>query len=96
MQKKANQKIKSDFKNQIRALLLQDVTDEEAKFLKQNFGLPRHKTDKGVLLLASLYDLAVKKGSVPAAKELLSLNGAQVSEEENGMLEQLVNVMQEV
>ena len=90
------QNVKYDFKKQIRGLLLQDVTDEEAKYLKRNFGLPRHKTDKGVLLLASLFDLAVKKGSVPAAKELLALNGAEVSEEQNGMLEQLVNVMQEV
>ena len=85
---------KYDFKKETAQLLTQDVTQEEAKYLKQNFGLTRNKVDKGVLLLASLYDLAVKKGSVPAAKELLGLAGVEQSEE-NTVIEQMIQAMQE-
>lgn len=85
---------KYDFKKETAHLLAQDVTQEEAKYLKQNFGLTRRKADKGVLLLASLYDLAVKKGSVPAAKELLGLAGVEHSEE-NTVIEQMIQAMQE-
>ncbi len=88
--------IKYNFKREASLLLKREVTDEEAKYLKKNFGLPRHKTDKGVLLLATLFDLAVKKGSVPAAKEFFSLSGADNSEQDEGVIEQLVSAMQEV
>ncbi|MBQ2968250.1 MAG: hypothetical protein IJE10_09055 [Clostridia bacterium] len=83
-----------DFKKETELLLRQDVTAEEAKFLKRNFGLTKRRTDKGVLLLASLFELAVKKGSVPAAKEILGLCGLEQSEE-NTVLEQMIQAMQE-
>ena len=84
-----------DFKKTASMLLKQAVTDEEAKFLKTKFGLSRRKTDKGVLLLASLFELAVSKGSAPAAKEFFSLSGEEKAEKDNA-LERLIAVMQEV
>lgn len=87
---------KYNFKKEVNNLLKQEVTEEEAKYLKKNFGLPRRKTDKGVLLLAALFDLAVHKGSVPAAKEFFGLTGAEGREEDNGMLENIIAAVAEV
>lgn len=62
-----------DLKKQVSEFLQTAVSRQTAKDLKETFGIPMQNANKGVLLICALFDLAVNKGSVPAAKELISL-----------------------
>ena len=62
-----------DFKKETSRYLSQRLKKDEANELKERLGVKKTYANKGVLLIASLFDLAVSKGSVPAAKELISL-----------------------
>lgn len=64
---------KTDFKKIAEEFLQSGVPKQTATDLKESFGIPKGTATKGVLLIAALFDLAVNKGSVPAAKELISL-----------------------
>ncbi|MBQ7039073.1 MAG: hypothetical protein IJN39_00725 [Clostridia bacterium] len=78
--------MKTDFKKQVSEFLSGGVPKQTAKDLKESFGIPYGKVNKGILLICALFDLAVNKGSVPAAKELISLGMNAGNSEEDTIL----------
>ena len=86
---------KIDFKKLAQDFLQSGVPKQTAKDLKDSFGVPMGTATKGVLLIAALFDLAVSKGSVPAAKELLSLCSKANDEQKNDTLQSLISVLKE-
>lgn len=80
------------FRQTLEGLLDKPATKEEAKFLKKEFGVVRKDASKGVLLMAALLDMAVKKASVPAAKEILAvMSGSAKADSDSGVLEALID-----
>ncbi len=86
---------KFDFSDEMLQLLHKSATTEEAEYLKKTFGISKQKACKGIFLLVSLFDQAVLKGSVPAAREIFELASNQRAEE-NSKLKQLINDLKEV
>lgn len=74
---------KTDFKKLTAEFLNSGISKQTARDLKDSFGIPMKNANKGVLLLCALFDLAVNKGSVPAAKELISLYSLNQDSGEN-------------
>ena len=86
---------KLNFRKLVQTFLQGGVPKQTAKDLKESFGVPINTATKGVLLIAALFDLAVNKGSVPAAKELISLCSTTENEQENDTLSSLISVLTE-
>lgn len=74
---------KNDFGKLTAEFLKSGIPKQTARDLKDSFGIPIKNANKGVLLLCALFDLAVNKGSVPAAKELISLSSLTEDNGEN-------------
>ena len=86
---------KTDFKKLVSDFLGTSVPKQTAKDLKESFGIPMGTATKGVLLIAALFDLAVNKGSVPAAKELISICSGTKQEDDNDAIMSLISVLKE-
>lgn len=85
---------KFDFSEEMLKLLHKSTTPEEAEYLKKSFGISRGKACKGIFLLVSLFDQAVCKGSVPAAREIFDL-ASNKKTEDNSKLMQLIDELKE-
>ena len=86
---------KTDFKKLVSEFLESGVPKATAKDLKESFGIPIGTATKGVLLIAALFDLAVNKGSVPAAKELISLTSGNKPDDESENIMSLISALKE-
>ncbi len=86
---------KDTLKTTLEMLLSRAATQEEAKFLKKEYGITRPNATKGVLLMAALLDMAVHHSSVPAVKEILALICEEKPDTENGILEALIADLKE-
>ena len=88
-------KKKLDFKKQVSKFLQSGVSKQTAKDLKEAFGIPAQSANKGILLICALFDLAVNKGSVPAAKELIALSSTKEDNGEDVILSLLSSLKEE-
>ena len=86
---------KTDFKKLVSEFLETSVPKQTAKDLKESFGIPIGTATKGILLIAALFDLAVNKGSVPAAKELIALTSSAKPDEDNENILSLISALKE-
>lgn len=84
-----------DFKKQVSEFLQSGVDKGIADELKKSFGVPHIRASKGVLLICALFDLAVNKGSVPAAKELISLGMGKEEGSEDAILSLISSIREE-
>lgn len=78
-----------DIKNAVISLLSKPATKEEAEDLKSIFGVLKQDATKGDVLIASIFNMAVAKGNLSAAKELINL----AESSENGdipLLQQMI------